>query len=342
MRVTITNVAQRAKVSTATVSRVLNGSSLVKPETQERVLKAIEDLDYHLNVFAQGLSKNKTNIIGLIFPPSPQLFSAYFFNEILRGANAAVNAAGYNLLLNVKQSGLSKSDCSRLFVQHQVSGLIVVAIPQDVLANSRIEEKDIPLILVNTVSKKVSFVDTDNVNGGFKATRHLIELGHRRVGFINGVAGSSNARDRFQGYRQALEKYNIRFNRNLVAVGDFRQDKGREAMKSLLNIRKPPTAVFSANDLMAIGAIRAIKERGLSVPEDVAVVGFDDIDTADYITPPLTTVRQPIFELGKVAGENLINLIEEWPPQEPIQKILGVELIVRQSCGVKKGRSKAS
>lgn len=336
MAVTIKNVAQRAGVSTATVSRVINHSPLVKPETREKVQGAIGELNYQLNVFAQGLSKNKANMIGVIVPPSPGVCSAYFFKEILRGVNTAANAASYNLLLNVDQSGALRNDYSSLFLQRQVDGLVIIAMPREALVNSGIMEKDMPLVLVNTPLKNVSFVDADNVSGGFEATRHLIKLGHRRVGFINGVPASSNARDRLKGYRQALKKYNIQFDENLAAVGDFSQEKGYEAMKKLLSIKNPPTAVFCANDLMAIGAIKAVSEKGRRVPEDVALVGFDDMDIADYIIPPLTTVRQPVFEMGKIAVESLIALINNKQPQKPIQKMLKVELIIRQSCGFQK------
>lgn len=336
MAVTIEDVAKRAGVSAATVSRVINKSAFVRLETQERVREAIKELDYYLNVFARGLSRNKANIIGLIFPPSPQLASASFYKEILYGITTTANAGGYNILLNVEQSGDLKKDYSRLFVQRQVDGLIIVAMPPHLLAKAGIEGNKMPLVLLNTVLKKASFVDVDNVRGGFEATRHLVNLGHRSIGFINGVAASSNARDRFKGYRQALEEYNIPFKKSLVAAGDFNLYKGYEAMKSLLDINNPPSAVFCANDLMAIGAIQAVIERGLSVPEDVAMVGFDDIDAANYITPPLTTVRQPIFELGKTAVESLLTLINE-QPEKPVQKILKVNLIVRESCGSKKG-----
>lgn len=336
MAVTIEDVAKRAGVSAATVSRVINKSAFVRLETQERVREAIKELNYYLNVFARGLSINKANMIGLILPPSPQLASASFYKEILYGITTTANAGGYNVLLNVEQSGDLKKDYGRLFVQRQVDGLIIVAMPPHLLAKAEIEGNKIPLVLVNTVFKKASFVDADNVCGGFEATRHLINLGHRRIGFINGVPASSNARDRFKGYRQALEEYNIPFKKSLVAAGDFNLYKGYEAMKSLLDINNPPSAVFCANDLMAIGAIQAVIERGLSVPEDVALVGFDDIDAANYITPPLTTVRQPIFELGKTAVESLLTLINE-QPEKPIQKVLKVNLIIRESCGSKKG-----
>ncbi len=333
---TIKEVAKKAKVSVATVSRVLNNSPLVKAGTRKEVLKIVKKLKYSPNVFARGLSKNKTEIIGLVVPPSPFLFSAYFFNEVLRGVEFAVSRNNYKLLLNVDKSSFEKSEVITLFDQRQVDGVIIVAIPLDALAKTGLEERKFPLVLIGTHAPKFNCVYADNINGAFSATRHLIDLGHRRIAIINGVMNGSDGQERFEGYKKALLRNNIEYRQELVGVGNFRQEEAYKVMKDLLHLKPLPTAVFVANDLMAMGAMKAIREKGLRIPEDISMVGFDDIDLATFVDPPLTTIRQPMFDIGRVAVENLIAIIDK-KQSKVAQIVLKTKLIIREStAGYKK------
>ena len=330
MAKTIKEVARKARVSVATVSRVLNNSPLVKADTRRKVLKIVKELEYFPNVFARGLSKNKTEIIGLVVPPSPFLFSAYFFNEILRGVEFTVSRNNYKLLLNVDQSGFEKNGVATLFDQRQVDGVIIVAMPLDALAKTGLKDKKFPLVLIGTHAPKFNCVYADNINGAFSATRHLIDLGHRRIAIINGVMNGSDGQERFRGYKKALLRNNIEYRQELVGVGNFRQEDAYKSMKDLLHLKPLPTAVFIANDLMAIGAMKAVREKGLRVPNDVSIVGFDDIDLATFVDPPLTTIRQPMFDIGRVAVENLITLIDK-KESKHTQRVLKTKLIIRES-----------
>jgi DNA-binding LacI/PurR family transcriptional regulator len=330
MSSTIREVAKKAKVSVATVSRVLNDSPLVKTDTREHVLKIVRELGYFPNVFARGLSKNKTEIIGLVVPPSPFLFSAYYFNEILRGVEFEASKNNYRLLISVDQSGFEKSQVANLFNQRQVDGLIIVAIPLDALEKSGLEKRKIPLVLISTHSPQFNCVYADNIEGAVCATQHLIGLGHRRIAIINGVMSGSDAQERFKGYKEALVKNNIEYRQELVRVGNFRQEEAYKAMEELLGLKPPPTAIFAANDLMAIGAMKAIKEKGMHIPQDISIVGFDDIDLASFIDPPLTTIRQPMFDIGKVAVESLIDIMDK-KQAKTVQKALKTELVIRES-----------
>lgn len=330
MASTIKKVAREARVSVATISRVLNNSPLVKPATREKVLKVIKELGYFPNVFARGLSKNKTEIIGIVVPSSPFLCSAHYFNEILRGVESTASKSNYKLLLNVDQSGFEKSQVIALFDQRQVDGIIVVAMPLDALAKSGLEERNIPLVLIGVHASKFNCVYADNVGGAVMAIQHLIDLGHRRIAALNGFMADSDAQERFKGYKKALAKNNIEFREELVFTGNFMQEDAYKVAKDLLKLKPLPTALFAANDQMAIGAMKAIKEGGMRIPLDISIVGFDDIDLASFVDPSLTTVKQPMFDIGRAAVKTLVAVIDE-KQKSPTYKVLKTDLVIRQS-----------
>jgi len=334
MSFTINDIAARARVSVATVSRVLNNSPKVNPQTRQKVLSIIKKFNYNPNPLARGLIKQKTENIGLFVPLSPHFFSQYYFREIVRGISEILISTRYELI--IKQP---KNFDAYLGYPSEVSldsfdGLILISPPKDDHLVKYLETfRKKPTVLINFRSSFLNFVDLDNVSEAKKMTEYLINLGHKKILFINGIATSLNSLDRLEGYKLALIENNISYNPSLVFYADFDQAKAYAFMKEFLDSGESIDAVFCANDLMAIGAICAIKEKGLRVPVDIPVVGFDDIDVAGYFDPPLTTIRQPLFEMGKKAAELLLNQIENGETIKQEDVIFQGELIIRKSCG---------
>lgn len=325
MAITIRDIAQKSGVSVATVSRVINGSELVKPETKKRVLQAIKENNYHPNLLARAFSKSKSDTIALIIPPQSNMFSD-FFAEMLRGIESAARLYNYDLLLKTS----NPSNYHQYFEMKKCDGLLVITPVLNDHGVKMLEKKDFPMVLINSVSNNISYVDVDNVNGAFKAVEHLLKLGHKRIGIINGILEGANGLDRFRGYKLALDKYTVPEDKDLIKYGDYSQESGILAMQQMLALPNRPTAVFCANDLMAIGALKVIKESGLSVPGDIAVVGYDDLVLAEISVPRLTSVHQPIFDLGKEAVRLLVSQIEQG--QKSLNKVvLETELVVRES-----------
>lgn len=328
MALTIRDIATKCGVSVATVSRVMNGSSLVKPETKKKVLKIIKDNNYQPNLLARAFSKSKSDTIGIIVSPETNIFIDYYA-EMLRGVESACRVYNYDLLLRMSAPS-SRDAYHQYYEMKKCDGLIVIAPTLNDPGIKNLEKKDIPMVLINAVSPSISYVDVDNVNGAFKGVEHLIKLGHRRIGIINGVMEGINSQDRFKGYQLALTKHNIPVEEKYITYGDYRQESGIACMKQLLSAGPRPTAVFSSNDLMAIGALKAAKEAGLDVPKDISVVGFDDLVLAAISDPPLTSVHQPIFDIGKEAVRILVNQMEH--NRKIVQNVvLDTELVVRDS-----------
>lgn len=325
MALTIRDIASKSGVSVATVSRVINESDLVRPDTKKKVLKVIKENNYHPNLLARAFSKSKSETIGLIIPPESNMFSD-FFAEMLRGIESAARMYNFDLLLKTS----NPSNYHQYFEMKKCDGLLLITPILNDPGIRMLEKKDFPMVLINSVSNNISYVDVDNVNGACKAVEHLVKLGHRRIGIINGILEGANGQDRFRGYKFALDKYSIPKDKELIKNGDYSQASGMLMMKELLSLADRPTAVFVANDLMATGALKVIKEAGLQVPKDIAVVGYDDLVLAEISVPPLTSVRQPIFDLGKEAVRLLVAQMEQG--KKSLQKIvLETELIVRES-----------
>lgn len=330
MALTIRDIASKSGVSVATVSRVINESELVRSETKKKVLKVIKENNYTPNLLARAFSKSKSETIGLIIPPESNMFSD-FFAEMLRGIESAARMYNFDLLLKTS----NPSNYHQYFEMKKCDGLLLITPVLDDPGIRMLEKKDFPMVLINSVSNHISYVDVDNVNGAFKAVEHLAKMGHKRIGIINGILEGANGQDRFRGYKFALDKYNIPQDKDLIKLGDYSTGSGMLKMNELLALPNRPTAVFVANDLMAIGALRVIKEAGLQVPKDMAVVGYDDLVLAEISVPPLTSVRQPIFDLGKEAVRLLVSQMEQG--KKSLQKVvLETELIVRESSVGKK------
>lgn len=326
-RITITEVAKRAGVSISTVSRVMNGLDRVHPETRQRVLSVVETLSYEPSAYARGLATQRTHTIGFVIPT----ISDPFYLGIVRGVEEGAAAEGYSLLVVSQLERVDDRRVLELFTQKRVDGLVVVgvAVPQEVLAQLRAQ--GFPLALLQQ-GEEATF-SVDNYGGARLMTEHLLSLGYRRIAYIAGSDDTPDNAERFRGFRETLKRAGVPFSRELFAQGDFFQGSGKEAVEVLLSRPTSFEAVFAANDQMAIDALLALRERGLRVPEDVAVVGFDDIPLARYVVPPLTTVRQPAYELGFNATQAVLAALRGETLPEGV--VLPAELVVRASCGAK-------
>ena len=325
-RTTIAEVARRAGVSISTVSRVVNGLDRVHPETRERVSEVIQTLRYQPSAFARGLATRQTHTIGFVIPT----ISDPFYLNIVRGLEEGAAAEGYSLLVVSQIVRADERRVLELFTQKRVDGLVVVGavMPQEVLAQLRAQ--GFPIVLLQQ-GEQATFA-VDNYGGAALMTEHLLGLGYRKFAYIAGSDDTPDNAERFRGFRDTLVRAGVAFSPQF-ARGDFLQGSGSGAATELLNRKYPFEAIFAANDQMAIDAVLTLREHGLRVPEDVAVVGFDDIPLARYVVPPLTTVRQPAYELGFRGMQAVVSALRGEPLPEGV--VLPVELVVRESCGAK-------
>ncbi len=327
--VTIYEVAREARVSTATVSRVINNRRHVREATRLRVETAMRDLGYVANRQARGLAGGRSRVIGLLVY---ELGSSYF-NQLIRGIDAATAQIGYDLMLYTTHARReSEAQHAAELASGPADGLIfVLAVEIDNYVD-RLRRQRVPYVLLDH-DRDVpdsTFVTAANRRGAKEAIEHLVGLGHRRIGFITGTPGTSSARERLSGYRDALREAHLGWDPSLVARGDFLEARGYQATMELLALDDRPTAIFTSADTAAFGAIKAIRASGLKVPRDVSIVGFDDIPEASLVMPPLTTVRQPLQEMGATAVRLLRRLMDE-PDATPRRTELLTELIVRES-----------
>jgi LacI family transcriptional regulator/LacI family repressor for deo operon, udp, cdd, tsx, nupC, and nupG len=324
-------VARRAKVSIATVSRVLNKSDKVVPETRATVEKALRDLGYRPSRVARRLrmKDGRAHLVGLIIPDIQNPFYA----EIARGVEDAAYAAEYALLLcNSDENSEKEQFYMDVMRSESVDGIVLPPFNETDEGVAALIKTGMPVVCVDrSLSKvKTDLVEVDSHRGAFEAVAHLIEKGHRSIGLIQGRAGVSTNRERRRGYLDALAEAGIASRKELMREGDFRQESGRVLAGELLDLKKPPTALFALNNLMTVGALNAVHQRGLRIPRDVAVVGFDDLPWAEALDPPLTVVRQPAYEVGKQAMELLLKRIME-PSRPPVTMRLLPQLVVRRS-----------
>jgi LacI family transcriptional regulator len=337
-QVTIYEVAREAGVSTATVSRVINDRRHVRAATREKVEQAMRSLGYVANRQARGLAGGRSRVIGLLVY---ELGSSYF-NQLIKGIDAAVTSIGYDLMLYTTHARREKeAQHAAELASGPVDGLIIVLAVDIENYIDRLHSQRVPFVLLDYDSNVpgTTFITAANRQGARDAVEHLIGLGHRRIGLITGTPGTSSARERLAGYRDALRRAEIEHDPQLVVKGDFLEGRGYEGMRRLLALDARPTAVFTSADTGAFGALRAIREAGLRVPDDISVVGFDDIPEASLVTPPLTTVRQPLREMGATAVRLLQRMMDE-PDVTPRRTELATELIVRESSGPPPERSR--
>jgi DNA-binding LacI/PurR family transcriptional regulator len=331
------DVADLAGVSRTTVSFVLNNvpGMKISEETRQRVLEAAQQLNYYPVSAARTLASGKTHRIGLVLcEQRDHLMADAFLPPFLRGVSDLAHQESYRVVFQSAEDKAGETAYVGLLREQHVDGLIVSAPRSDDSQLSRLYEEGYPLVLHGRLPDcALPFVDIDNVGGAHKAVSHLIGLGHRRIGLItNAPLSYTSSQDRLTGYRQALQEAALPLDDELVRYGEFSPQSGRKAMESLLALPSPPSAVLVASDVVALGAMAAVRKQGIRIPQDIALVGFDDIFLAAYVSPPLTTVRLPAYGLGWAAGDMLIRLINEDDLVEK-QMLLESELVIRQSCG---------
>jgi LacI family transcriptional regulator len=335
MPLTLEDIARLSEVSRSTVSRVINGEVNVKDETRKKVQQVINSYNFQPNLAARGLASGRTNVIGVVIPASVSLiFTDPYFPLLLQGVSSVCNLHDFSVMLWLAEPEYERRMIARILHNGLVDGVLVASIPMnDPIVESLIQSK-MPFILVGRhPNADLNFLDVDNLQSGRKATMHLVRLGYKRIATITGRQDQVAGYDRHQGYLKALQDSDCPVRPELVAEGDFTESSGYNAMRRLLKYN--PDAVFIASDTMAYGAMRALREANLRIPEDVAIVGFDDIPLSSKTVPPLTTVRQPVTQMGSKAVEILINNIESGNKTTQ-QVILDTELVVRESCGASK------
>jgi LacI family transcriptional regulator len=351
-KLTILDIARLAGVSTATVSRVLNQKPDVDPATRERVLRIVEEQSFVPSIAASGLRK-RSRLLGALVPS----LTWPLIPELMRGVGEVVGLTSYELILysitDVNHEKDRSDVIDRIVGTRLVAGLLAVFPGPSAKHLAELHSREFPVVLIDDQGippEGTLWISVDNRLGAYEATRHLLRLGHRRIAHIQGPLKYQVSHDRYQGYCDALKEAGISLDSTLVLEGDFMPQTGRTCANAFLDLsaEKRPTAIFAGSDYMAYGAIAAAQQRGLLVPEDIAVVGFDDNPSSAHMEPALTTVRQPFYEMGRRATEILLNLVDAPRPvngpnhngrmsasmfDEPVRIKLPTSLIVRASCG---------
>jgi LacI family transcriptional regulator len=337
MAVTIKDVAKAANVSVASVSRALNGSSSVTEETRKLVLETARTLRYVPHSGARSLSTSRTNTIGVVLP---DLYGE-FFSELIRGIDVAARRRGLHLLVSSSHGDAAEAGAALRAMSGRVDGLIVMSPHVDAGFLAANLPETLPIVLLNThdAGHQCSSLAIDNYGGASAMVQHLVEMGHRRLVMITGPANNFESEERLRGFRETVARLVPDHDPNDLVVlhGDFSEESGYRAGHQLQALKRLPDAVFAANDMMAIGCLFALGEAGLRVPRDIALAGFDDIPTARFVTPPLTTVRVRISEMGSRALETLAFQVENPAGTKRSNQVLQTELVVRRSCGSPRG-----
>lgn len=331
---TIDDIARIAQVSPATVSKVVNNRPYVSAETRARVERIIAETGFVPSQRARGLTKKRSSILGLLIPyTSEQLFHDPHLLELMRGIEAVGNEHDYNLLLSTAREPVdAASACVRMLRSDMIDGAVIVeTIDIQPFAEALAAESSPWVVVGYAREDTIPTVHADDYGGAVKAARHLLELGHRRIGMISSIWRSFAIEERERGLRDALAAAGLALEPSLTALGDFSIESGERAGRALLGAGAPPTAIFALNDRMALGLIRAATGMGLRVPDHLSVVGFDDISLASLLTPALTTVSQPGFALGTAAASALFHLLDGEALSPPAA--LPTELIVRGTTG---------
>ncbi|NMC45247.1 MAG: LacI family transcriptional regulator [Chloroflexi bacterium] len=335
----INDVAERAKVSITTVSHVINQTRYVSDDLTERVRKAMEELDYHPNSLARGLRSGKTKTIGLVIPD----ISNQFFAEISRKIEDKGYENGYSVILcNTDDDPYKEKSYIDVLLAKKVEGIIFISAGVESNHLEKTIKFNIPIVVVDRDIKENDYdiVLVDNSVGGFDATKYLIELGHQRIACIAGPSPITPSAQRVAGYKQALQEAGIPIDTNLIIPGDFHYESGDKAMRALLALPQPPTAVFACNDMMALGAFRAVNNQGMKIPEDISVIGFDNIPFSQTVYPTLTTMAQPIHEMADLVVDLLVDKIKLHRQRARTNErelnykriVLETKLIKRNSC----------
>lgn len=327
---TIKDVAKLAGVSTATVSRVINSPGRVNPKTKQSVYRAMEICRYKYNALARGFATKRSHTIGLIVPT----ITNPVFSESTRGVQDFSNENGYHVILgNSDYQNEKESKLIDVFRERQVDGLIITSTDLEGSALQNLLNEEFPFVLLYSSVKNgpMSCVGVDNFSGGYLAAKHLVDLNHRRIGMLAGEFHfSDRSFNRWGGYKKCLEDHQIVYDADMVIQTRYGLEEGKEGFKRFFSKENQPTAVFCSNDMLAIGAIEGARQLGLRVPEDVSIIGFDDMQISSFISPTLSTIIQPTYEMGRMGAEVLLNRINNTLP-EPVHKFLAIKLVARES-----------
>ena len=331
MAVTIHDVALEAGVGIGTVSRVVNNSPRVKPATRERVLAAIDKLQYKPDPIARSLVSKRTNYIGVIVP----FFTRPFFMEVLRGVEAVSARLGRELVLyNVETDAQRDRYFSDLSMHRKVDGLLIVSLTPDDAVSRRFRDSGLPVVLIDAYSPMFTSLVMNNIEGAYQAVRCLIEKGHRRIGFINGeIEGNfkfNQANDRLIGLHRAFGESGLLFEPELVLTSEWSRLGGKLAALQLLSMQKRPTAIFAASDMQAVGVLEAAKELGIPVPEQLSIIGFDGIEVSELLE--ISTIQQPMQKMGEVAATALVEIIDNSAQTSELIRF-DTRLVERQTTG---------
>ena len=339
-RITIDDVAKKAGVSKSTVSRILNGNyGQNTKETIDKVLKVIEELDYRPNALAKGLKAMKTNVIGIVLSN----LQNPFWTKVLDGVEDTCKSQGYNLMIcNSNEEAKTEEEHIRAFQMRQVDGMIIHPTIKNLTLYEQLKQDKFPFITINRkiYGQNFDMVVVDNIIGGKMAVEHLIKLGKRKIAiFLYPIDGISPRMERLTGYKDALNHAGITIEDELIQIVNEEPGSVRDAVKALLKSSNKPDAIFSTNNMMTLEVMEGIKELGLSIPDDVSIVGYDETVWSKHLDPPLTTVNQPAYKMGQLAAERLISLIESADTSERNTETISLvpNLIIRESCGMKKG-----
>jgi LacI family transcriptional regulator len=334
--VTLKDIAQRVGVSITTASRALGGYEDVAETTREKVLRAAEELGYYPSATARQLQKQRTDTIGFVIPTFGPRFSDPYFSELLAGIGNEAAHHNFDLLVSTRSPDSSEEEEAyrRLVDGRRVDGVLVVRTRIKDPRLSYLMQRDFPFVAFgrSRANEDFPYLDVDGQKGLRDAVQHLIDVGHERIAYISAPRNLTFATHRLAGYKQALQENRLAYDKDLVVVGHLTEEDGYQAAHRLLSLSNPPTAIAVANDLMALGAMRAAHERGLDVGHDMAITGFDDIPLAAHARPALTTVRQPIYDIGRRVCQMLIRVIKGEPLAER-HILLEPTLVIRESNG---------
>jgi len=333
-RYTIRDIAKMAKVSHTTVSRVLNNDPRVREETRSKILELVNILDYRPHARARAFASKRSHLLGLLVSD----ISNPFYAELARGIEDKAHEKGYNVIFcSTDEKSERMKTYTNLMMDAGVDGLIFASVHLHEPVTEKLIDERFPVVLVNRKlsGNSYNYVICNNIQGAYEITEHLISLGHRKIAIITGSSNLSTGRERLKGYQKALKNHGVDFNQNYVIQGPFKRETGYKATKNLLTMKDGPRAIFAGNDFMGIGVIDAIEELGMNIPEDVAVVGFDDTEFASHLRTKLTTVSQRKYEMGNLAVQILIDYIEGKEKNYIHKVILEPNLVIRESCGQK-------
>ncbi|WP_042221519.1 LacI family DNA-binding transcriptional regulator [Oceanobacillus manasiensis] len=323
---TIKDVAKRAGVAISTVSYALNNSPRISMATKKKVEEAAKALNYKKNGFASDLKRTKTNTIALLLSD----LSGPFYSDLIQGVQDVTSANGYDLIA-CSSIGGPQSTAVKFLTEKRVDGAIILAHNISDAITLDAARHGSPLVVLDRYLEddSVYHVEVDNIHGGYHATEYLINHGHKQIAFISGPAASQDNVQRYEGYRKALENYNITYQSKWDIASDFTREGGYRATKLLIAQRNLPQAIFYANDEMAVGGLQAFKENNISIPDDISIIGYDDIQLAEYVSPPLTTIKQPKYEVGALAAHLIFQLLGGEKTDHHYK--LSTELVERES-----------